>query len=95
MRPIRRDTCDWVRKTILSVLQSILKDRNVEDALMTIRRSVRDLVAGTVPWRDLAITKSLAKGTARVQRKRTHLDEFVEDVVMRHRCHSLTFAGYQ
>lgn len=74
LRPIRRDTCDWVRKAILKSLQHILKEQDLPAALLTIRTAVRDLLANRVSWNELAITKSLAKGTDSQVRKRTLLD---------------------
>ena len=50
MRPIRRDTCDWVRKAILTALHSILKERDLPKALLSIRQAVSDLMGGNVSW---------------------------------------------
>lgn len=81
MRPIRRDTCDWVRKAILGCLTAILKQGDVPAALNHIRTAVADLLGGKVRWTDLAITKSLAKGTAAQNRKRTLMDAFAHSNV--------------
>lgn len=58
---VRRDWCDLTGKTLLNVLQIILKEQNPRKALLYTREIINKLAKNQIPIEELIITKGISK----------------------------------
>lgn len=55
----RRDSCDYLKDTYGGILNILMKNNNIQDAIEFLYQSLDNLIAGTVPMDKLTITKAL------------------------------------
>jgi DNA polymerase elongation subunit (family B) len=55
----RRDSCDYLKDVYGAILNSLMKDQNIQKAVDFLQESLEQLVAGKVPIEKLMITKAL------------------------------------
>ena len=55
----RRDSCDYLKDTYGGILNILMNQNNIQDAIQFLQQSLDELVAGNVPMDKLAITKAL------------------------------------
>jgi DNA polymerase delta subunit 1 len=59
LTPVRRDSCDLVKKTIYDILHACMFDKSYSEVVGILLRTVRDLYRSKVDIGDLVITKGL------------------------------------
>ena len=55
----RRDSCDYLKDTYGNILNILMKNNNVQDAIQYLNESLENLINGTVSMDKLTITKAL------------------------------------
>jgi DNA polymerase elongation subunit (family B) len=55
----RRDSCDYLKDTYGGVLNILMKENNINQAIQFLESSLNNLIAGIVPMDKLTITKAL------------------------------------
>jgi DNA polymerase elongation subunit (family B) len=55
----RRDSCDYLKDTYGGILNILMKNNNIQDAIEFLYQSLENLIDGTVPMDKLTITKAL------------------------------------
>ena len=55
----RRDSCDYLKDVYGGILNILMKENNVQQAVEYLESSLQELIQGTVPMDKLAITKAL------------------------------------
>lgn len=58
----RRDSCDYLKDVYGGILNILMKDYNIENAMAFLEKSLTDLINGNVSMDKLAITKALRSG---------------------------------
>jgi DNA polymerase elongation subunit (family B) len=58
----RRDSCDYLKDVYGGILNILMKDNNIENAIQFLQHSLNDLIEGNVSMDKLAITKALRSG---------------------------------
>lgn len=58
---VRRDNCVMVRKLIGSVLDDLLKDRDLEKAIAHVKAVISDLLMNRIDMSDLVVSKNLSQ----------------------------------
>lgn len=71
---VRRDWCDLVSATMEHVIETILKEGNVNAAILTVKEQVERLRRNEVDLQKLAITKGLTKGLERYDGMLPHVE---------------------
>ena len=55
----RRDSCDYLKDTYGGILNILMKENNIQNAIEFLDKSLIELIAGNVPMDKLTITKAL------------------------------------
>ena len=55
----RRDSCDYLKDTYGGILNILMKNNNIQDAISYLNNALNNLIEGTVPMDKLTITKAL------------------------------------
>jgi DNA polymerase elongation subunit (family B) len=58
----RRDSCDYLKDVYGGILNILMKDNNIENAIKFLQHSLNELIEGNVSMDKLAITKALRSG---------------------------------
>lgn len=56
---VRRDSCQFVKKSCTNIIDAIMYDKNIPKAELVARQCIQDLFNNKVPIQDLIISKSL------------------------------------
>lgn len=62
LTPARRDSCNWVRETIYTVLLMIMKKKSYYEIVHYVMGRVQDMYDGRFPLSEFVITKGLSSG---------------------------------
>jgi DNA polymerase I len=58
---VRRDWCEFVTETMQGVLETILRNNDIEGAVANVKQAIAQIKNGTVPLEKLTIVKGLTK----------------------------------
>lgn len=71
---VRRDWCDLTSETIERVLETILKENDIKQAVKYFKKVVDDMVTGKIPIQKLIITKTMTKRADRYDGIQPHAE---------------------
>jgi DNA polymerase I len=71
---VRRDWCDLVSETLKNVLDTILKEQDVDQAVKIVKETVNNIKMGNIPVDKLVITKSISRSPKNYKGVQPHVE---------------------